>query len=411
MKLLCSISGIPYRSNDALPFSIIAPHPIFSLDFQQLTSTLDYIKDQEEKTIAILAKAKPSDKEGEAALFDILDGTALSKMASDAIKGKEFKDPAFQYYQTKKLIMLAWLKQGNLLKIENGYYARPRPEIIDLYFWQAVELATWAANLRTEIITKHVPIYAIGPNTSNMGNFGEYLETLEYARIETRQRIRSVIDEVKLERYEQTIAIIAQRRNIDGIPEWKGNNNLIANWALKITSTPASIYEFWHGILTLPAITLRYNGVRDPLTKRAQIVTLKDIEELHDWLKERLLQKEDGSEDGSYYYTAARLALAIVKNHEAQFRADQNPFEILNNVINSPIIDQSDAGLNEIAIQEGIEGQPVFNDFGTKLDYYIAMSKWRMMVKRYLTDKLEKAKAEEEKKKKDNDGGNNYDIL
>ena len=136
MKAICPISGVPFRTYDSLALQWAVDHPIFSIPYEQLVLLLDDIRIQEQDMLEKTNKDAASQREYVAEAAQVRD---LTNAANMAIHEKNWTNPAFRLYQTKHLVMLAFMKLADLLDVEKGYAARPKPEVIDSHFWHATE--------------------------------------------------------------------------------------------------------------------------------------------------------------------------------------------------------------------------------------------------------------------------------
>jgi len=432
MKILCSISGTPWTSNDMLPFKLEMPHPIFNLPFSDLVKALDYVRTEEERVLRKLrdevakeSQENPFEPSGAESIKDIkqnhastvlaqlnehassLEGYAEEMLSNDALvlltleamKGKEYKHPAFQHFTTKKLVFLAWFKHSGLLSIDPGAYARPRPEVLDAYFWPAIKLFMWASNIQAEYLKERLPLYKISKHNQNLnlGNLGFYLDELDIARRDIGAKFRSKMIEDKLENYEQAIALLVSRRVGEDKDIWQGNNKLVAKWVLMSTNVPKSIAPYWYGLLSIPPEKLRYGGV--PIlgaTKdepKYTPVRLADVKELRDHLYDNLLEPSNAEgmllETSSYYFTSAGLAMKLVNRAIDYFESERSQFEMLNESVDAPLVQTNDLALEQFANANGLSTKPLFTAFVTKLDYYIAMAKWRIAMRAAMQAQLE----------------------
>src|SRR6266404_485495 len=173
MKAICPISGVPFRTYDSLSINWACNHPIFSIPFQQLVLLLEDIRIQEEELVLNWNKGSSDQKQ---AVSDAASLKDLTNSANIAIHEHNWKNPAFRLYQTKHLVMLAFMVHANLLDVETGYAARPKPQIIDSHFWSATELFSWACTLSNPQLRRGLPQYRVSRDNEAMENLPEYLE-------------------------------------------------------------------------------------------------------------------------------------------------------------------------------------------------------------------------------------------
>jgi hypothetical protein len=140
MKAICPISGVPFRTYDSLPLDEAVEHPIFAVSYEKLLLVLDKIREQEQYELEHFTPETQAYKDQ---ILSVATSKDLAKAAVEAIHEQNWRNPAFKLYQSKHLIMLAFMKKADLLRFETGYVARPNPQIVEAYFWRATELLIW----------------------------------------------------------------------------------------------------------------------------------------------------------------------------------------------------------------------------------------------------------------------------
>jgi hypothetical protein len=167
--------------------------------------------------------------------------------------------------------------------------------------------------------------------------------------------------------------------------------------------------------MTIAPEKLMFTGVpiKDPEKNGPKYtpVRLIDVEELRDHLYENLLEPtEEGmmSESSSYYFTAARLAMQIANRAVKYFESEQTEFALLNTAVDAPIVQRDDSALEQFAANNGIETKPTFANHPSKLDYYIAIAKWRMTVKKAMEEQQLQAHLKMQAKK--DPGNTSFDL-
>lgn len=388
MKAICPISGVPFRTYDSLPIAWAVNHPIFSIPFEALVGLLEDIRAQEEQEIKNL---NPETQHQKDELNVILNSQKLANLALEAIHEKNWRNPAFKLFQTKHLVMLAFMHMAELLETEHGYCARPSPQIIEAYFWRASELFVWANTISNPQTKGLLPHYRISQQNENMGNFVEYLEILEEVKTSIGMRYRSISEERKLEALEKAITILSRRREILHKDLSNASNTLAAKWALTMTRAPKDLYDFWFGILASSSMKITFEGVK--IKDKWEIVTEGDLRELRDFLEDNLIgpkgeHKEYHRDDSEYYFTARQVVLNIVRRHIAILEQGTSSYKIVNVALGDAILNSSDDSLEQQAILKGLSSKPNFADFAgqNKIQFIKAMARWRHTTKTALLE-------------------------
>ncbi len=388
MKAICPISGVPFRTYDSLPISWAVNHPIFSIPFEALVTLLEDIRFQEEQELKNL---NPETQHQKDELNTILNSQRLANLALEAIHEKNWRNPAFKLFQTKHLVMLAFMHMAELLETEHGYCARPSPQIIEAYFWRATELFVWANTISNPQTKNLLPHYRISQQNENMGNFIEYLEILEGIKTSIGMRFRSISEERKLEALEKAITILARRREILHKDLSNTDNKLAAKWALTMTRAPKDIHDFWFAILSSSSMKITFEGVK--VNDKWEIVTEGDLRELRDFLEDNLIgpkgeHKEYHRDDSEYYFTARQVVLNIVRRHIAILEQGTSSYKIVNVALGDTILSSSDDSLETQAITHGLPQKPNFADFTgqNKIQFIKAMARWRHSTKTALLE-------------------------
>ena len=407
MKAICPISGVPFRTYDSLDLLWECPHPIFQLSFEMLVQVLEDIRNQEQKLLELTNKDSASQREYVAEAAQIRD---LTNAASMAIHEKNWTNPAFRLYQTKHLILLAFMKQAELLDVEKGYAARPKPEIVDSHFWHATELFSWACTLSTEALRNRLPRYRVSKDNEGMGNLPEYIEIFNKVKYSIGNRFRDASTERKLAAWEMAISILTRRRETLKEKLSTSHNPLAAKWALTITNAPKQYWDFWYAILSSPSTKITFEGVR--IGDRIEAVTAGDLRELYDWLDDNLIRpKGDVGEyhrdDSEFYFIARQTVLDIVRTHILILEQGTSSFRIVNAAIGDQVLSYSDDVLEKKALTLKIGGpKPSFANYSKKIDFIKAIAGWRNEIKTKILE-IEQAKepqmSKEEKAK--------YEIL
>src|SRR6266571_4370380 len=388
MKAICPISGVPFRTYDSLPIHLAVPHPIFSVPFEALVGLLEDIRIQEEQELKNL---NPETQKQKDELNSVLRASKLADIALEAIHEKNWRNPAFKLYQTKHLVLLAFMQLADLLRQEKGYCARPSPQIIEAYFWRGSELFIWANTIRNPQTLDLLPHYRISQDNENMDNFAEYLETLDEVKTSVGMRYRSISEERKLEALEKAITILTRRREILHQDVTSGTNNLAAKWALTITRAPKDLYEFWFQILASTSVKITFEGVK--IGEKWEAVNEGDLRELRDFLEDNLIgpkgeHKEYHRDDSEYYFVARQTVLNIVRRHIAILEQGATSYKIVNVALGDAILNSSDDSLEKQAIQSNLPGKPKFADYASQSKIYFirAMAAWRHNTKTALLE-------------------------
>lgn len=403
MKAICPISGVPFRTYDSLPLHYAVPHPIFSVPFEALVNVLEDIRLQEEQEIKNFNSETQKQKDE---LNSIVNSQRLANLALEAIHEKNWRNPAFKLYQTKHLVMLAFMKMAELLETEHGYCARPSPQIIEAYFWRASELFTWACTISSPFMKETLPKYRVSQQNENLENFVEYLEILEETKNSIGMRYRSISEERKLEALEKAITILSRRREILHKDLSNATNNLAAKWALTMTRAPKDLHDFWLAILASSSMKVTFEGVQ--VNGKWEIVTEGDLRELRDFLEDNLIgpkgeHKEYHRDDAEYYFTARQVVLNIVRRHIAILEQGTSSYKIVNVALGDVILNSSDDSLERQAIDKGLPGKPNFTEFvgQSKIQFIKAMARWRHTTKTQLLEISNKIPLEVENKDKE----------
>lgn len=414
MKAICPISGVPFRTYDSLPISLAIKHPIFSIPFEALVTLLEDIRFQEEQELKNL---NPETQHQKDELNTILNSQKLANLALEAIHEKNWRNPAFKLFQTKHLILLAFMHMAELLETEQGYCARPSPSIIEAYFWRACELFVWANTISNPQSKQLLPRYRVSQQNESMSNFVEYLEILEETKNSIGMRYRSISEERKLESLEKAITILSRRREILHKDITNSTNNLAAKWALTITRAPKDLYEFWYQILASSSMKITFEGVK--IKDKWEIVTEGDLRELRDFLEDNLIgpkgeHKEYHRDDSEYYFTARQVVLNIVRRHIAILEQGTSSYKIVNVALGDAILNSSDDALAKRAIEANLPTMPKFSDFAgqSKIQFIKATARWRHATKTALLELSNKIPIETKTsdKEKDKQDGS-YKIL
>lgn len=412
MKIICPISGVPFRTYDSLRMAIACEHPIFSLPFESLTVILNDIKEQEDEFLQTIQSG--NNTETQLSLQAQIANTQkeFTNKAIEAIAEKNWRNPVFKLYQSKHLVMLAFMKQADLLQVETGYCARPSPQLIDAYFWSATELFIWAATIRSEHLKEQLPKYRISKHNENFSNLSDYLDLLYETKYSIGNKYRSISDENKLRAMEMALAMLNKHRSAQK-KELTGGSTIAAKWALTITNCPKDIYDFWFEILKAPSIGLTFNGVK--VGDKWESVTVGDLRELRDYLEENLIGprgegKQSHLDDSEYYFTARQVVLNIIRKHIATIEQGTTAYQIVNVAMGSSIVSATDDSLERLALSAGLDPKPDFALFvGRKLEFLRAMAAWRTKTKEILIKKQEEAATVKDNEDKSKGGG--YEIL
>jgi len=405
MKVICPISGVPFRTYDSLPISLAVNHPVFSVPFEALVMLLEDIRQQEQTELTNL---NPETQKQKDELNTVLNSQRLANLALEAIHEKNWRNPAFKLFQTKHLVMLAFMYHAELLECEHGYCARPSPQIIEAYFWRASELFIWANLLLNPQTVGLLPHYRISQQNENMENFVEYLEILEETKNSVGARYRSVSEERKLESWERAITILSRRREILHQDLSNATNTLAAKWALTMARAPKNLYEFWLQILASSSMKITFEGVQ--VNGKWEIVTEGDLRELRDFLEDNLIgpkgeYKEYHRDDSEYYFTARQVVLNIVRRHIAILEQGTSSYKIVNVALGDTILNSSDDGLEKQALNKGLPGKPNFAEFTgqPRIQFIKAMARWRHSTKTILLEMSNQIPQEESKVKEKQD--------
>jgi hypothetical protein len=400
MKAICPISGVPFRTYDSLPLQWAVNHPIFSIPFEQLVILLDDIRAQEEEQIASWDQHSIDNKQKVSEAAGIRD---LTNAANIAIHEHNWKNPAFKLYQTKHLVMLAFMNHAELLITEKGYACRPKPEVIDSHFWNATELFIWANTLIVPQLKSGLPKYRITQYTERMENLPEYLEEINKIKESIGNKFRTASTERKLAAWEQAIAILTRRREILKNKLSTSHNPIAAKWALTITNAPKDYWDFWYGILSSPSTKITFEGVKIGDTWEA--VTAGDLRELYDWLDDNLIRPkgevgEYHRDDSEFYFIARQTVLDIIRTHILILEQGTSSYRIVNAALGDSILSASDDVLERKGLGIGLPGKPKFSDYPNKVGFIKALAAWRHNTKNTLLEKSQEKPAEESKEEK-----------
>lgn len=420
MKAICPISGVPFRTFDSLSLQWAVNHPVFSIPYNQLVILLEDIRRQEEEILSNWNRDTAELKSQAAQAAAIKD---LTNAANLAIHEHNWKNPAFRLYQTKQLIMLAFMNEAGLLEVETGYAARPKPEVIDSHFWNASELFSWACTLTDEQLKDKVnpqfrnslPKYRVSRSNEAMENLPEYLEELDKIRNHIGNRFRSASTERKLAAWEMAISILSRRREVLKQKLSVSTNPIAAKWALTITNAPKAYWDFWYAILSSPSTKITFEGVK--LGDRWEPVTAGDLRELYDWIDDNLVRPKGEAgeyhrDDTEFYFIARQTVLDIIRTHILILEQGTSSYKIVNAAVGDAIVSASDDKIEAIAMEKGLGEdykKPFFGSFPTKIAHIKAMAAWRMKTKNRLLELAEPETAES--KEKSNTERTNYEIL
>jgi hypothetical protein len=392
MKAICPISGVPFRTYDSLPLQWAVEHPVFSIPYNQLVLVLDTIRAQEEELIQNWSKDTADLKQAASQAAQIKD---LTNSASLAIHERNWTNPAFKLYQTKHLVMLAFMQEAELIEVEKGYAARPKPEIVDSHFWNAIELFSWACTLSNPQLQRGLPKYRVSHDNEAMENFPEYLEEVSKIKESIGSRFRSYSTERKLAAWEQAIAILTRRREVLKQKLSISNNPLAAKWALTITNAPKQYWDFWYAILSSSSTKITFEGVK--VGDKIESVTAGDLRELYDWLDDNLIRPkgevgEYHRDDSEFYFIARQTVLDIIRTHILILEQGTSSYKIVNAAVGDAIVALSDDKLEQRAKEEGLQSRPSFTEHPTKIAFIKALAAWRTQTKTELLAR-EEAKA------------------
>src|SRR5260221_13547467 len=195
MKAICPISGVPFRTFDSLSLNWPVNHPLFSVPYEQLVILLEDIRIQEEALLSSLGPNSQdliNERNAAAGLKD------LTNTANIAIHERQWKNPAFKLYQTKHLVLLSFMIHAEILEVERGYAARPKPEIIDSHFWHGSELFSWACTLTNQQVKNRLPRYKVSKLNEGMENLAEYIEIFDKIKTNIGRKYRDFSTESRL---------------------------------------------------------------------------------------------------------------------------------------------------------------------------------------------------------------------
>jgi hypothetical protein len=406
MKAICPISGVPFRTYDSLPLQWPVDHPIFSIPFDRLVLLLEDIRIQEEELLASWDSKSIALKKEASEAASIKD---LTNAASLAMHEKQWTNPAFKLYQTKHLVLLAFMRHSDLIEVEKGYAARPKPSIIDSHFWSGVELFSWAGTLTNPQFQERLPRYRVSQDNEGMENLPEYIEIFAKVRDAIGSKFRSASTERKLAAWEQAITILTRRREINREKLSTSHNPLAAKWALTITNAPKELWDFWYAILSSPSTKITFEGVK--VGDKVENVTQGDLRELYDFLDDNLSRPkgevgEYHRDDSEFYYIARQTVLSIIRTHILILEQGTSSYKIVNAAIGDQIVSLSDDLLETRAKQAGLQGKPSFANYPKKIDFIRALAAWRTEVKTELLAKAQEGLPELNKEEK-----GKYEIL
>lgn len=386
MKAICPISGVPFRTFDSLALSWPVEHPLFSVPFQELVIILEDIRKQEEELILSWNKDSSDLKKQVDVAAGIKD---LTNAANLAIHEHNWKNPAFRLYQTKHLVMLAFMVHAELLDVEKGYACRPKPKIIDSHFWPGVELFSWACTLNNEQLKNRLPRYRVSSDNEGMDNLPEYLEIFGKVKEAIGSKYRSFSTERKLAAWEQAIAILSRRRDILKEKLSTSHNPLAAKWALTITNAPKEYWDFWYAILSSPSTKITFEGVK--VGDKIEAVTAGDLRELYDWIDDNLVRPkgeigEYHRDDSEFYFISRQTVLDIIRSHILILEQGTSSYRIVNSAIGDEIVTMNDDLLEKKAEEHGLGVKPNFANTPTKVGFIKAMAAWRTQTKHKLLE-------------------------
>ena len=394
MKLFCPISGVPFYTLDKLPLQYTIEHPIFSIPFEGLMYALKDTEHQENKFI----QDAPDGIANENASLAF-----IAQLANQARNDKAYREPAFQLYTAKKLLFLAFFKECGLLEVEEGCYCKINPRVLYANYAKAIELFIWAEGFTPRIAIAKLPRFKISKQTEQMDNLNDYLTLLQESRDDTH-KLHSLTEERILDKLEQAIAILSINRNVQQQMPWEGRNRIVAKWALLQTGAPANIYDFWFAILSKQPETyhlagINVNGERLP-------VSMNDLKELQGYMLENLITD---TQDGSYYYDSMTLTFSIIEHAIQYFYQQDAQFKIIDPNTGREQIAASVKDIEAFAKSETgkVLPEPVPNMFATTIQYKVALAKWRIEMRKKMTELS--APAETETPKADINKG--FDFL
>lgn len=398
MKAICPISGVPFRTYDSLPIQWAVNHPIFSIPFEQLVLLLEDIRTQEQEQIASWDQNSADNKRKVKEAAGLKD---LTNAANIAIHEHNWKNPAFKLYQTKHLVMLAFMNHADLILVEKGYCARPKPEIIDSHFWSAVELFSWACTLLNPQLRDGIPKYKISNLTERMENFPEYLEEVNKIKENIGNRYRSASTERKLAAWEQAIAILTRRREVLKTTLSTSTNNIAARWALTITNCPKQYWDFWYAILSSSSTKVTFEGVK--IGDKWEAVTAGDLRELYDFLDDNLVRPkgeigEYHRDDSEFYFISRQVVLDTCRRHILILDQGASSYQIVNSAMGDQILSASDDALEIKAIEYSLPDRPSFSNYPNKIGFIKALALWRHTTKNKLLELTQPKKEEVEGK-------------
>jgi hypothetical protein len=408
MKVICPISGVPFRTYDSIRMRVAQAHPIFSLGFHDLVHILDEIVEEETKELEKAHQHIQLHIEGGNDLETLAKQHLFSNVI-ESINERNYRNPAFKLYQAKHLTMLAFMKLAKLLENENGYVARPTPKIIDAYFGSACQLFMWAAGLSNEQVIARLPHYKVSRQNEDMGNLAEYLDLLDEVKNQIGSRYRALSEERKLEALEQGIRILSKRWDVN--KQDANGNPLVATWALMITRAPKDVYDFWHAILASKSAKILFEGVT--VGGKKEDVTLADLNELKDWLEDNLIgargeRKEGHREDSEPYFMAQQAALKVIRRHLTTVEGGRTMFSTVNAVMGGNVLSLNDTDLEKKALEAGLDPMPNILGMGV-VERIKALAKWRNETKSMLVE-LQKVDTPQDSTSKDK-GSSDYEIL
>jgi hypothetical protein len=390
MKAICPISGVPFRTYDSLSLQWPVEHPIFSVPFDRLVLLLDDIRIQEEELLSTWDSKSIALKKEAAEAASIKD---LTNAASLALNEKQWNNPAFKLYQTKHLVLLAFMRHSDLIECEKGFCARPKPNIIDSHFWNGVELFSWAGTLTNPQFQERLPRYRISQDNEGMDNLPEYIEIFSRIKDSIGSKFRSASTERKLAAWEQAISILTRRREILREKLSTSHNPIAAKWALTITNAPKDMWDFWYAILSSPSTKITFEGVR--VGDKIENVTAGDLRELYDWLDDNLIRPkgeigEYHRDDSEFYYISRQTVLDIIRTHILILEQGTSSYKIVNSALGDQIVSLSDDLLEAKGREIGLPPKPSFANYLKKIDFIKAMAEWRGNTKNKLLENAQK---------------------
>lgn len=322
----------------------------------------------------------------------------LSLLAQQAWNVKAYKEPAFQLYTNKKLVLLSFMEKSGLLDVSDNIPCAIEPKHLNAQYARAIPLFIWANNFTPSIVVARLPRFKLSVLSRKMENLSDYLDLLEESK-NSYHRIRSLTTDVILDRLEKRIFDILNTRRVNNKDETEGRNNVIAKWALMQTSAPENIWDFWFALLTKEPKLLYTVGAILEAGEKPIVVRMADLRELQQHMLDNLVIPNN--EDGSYYYDACHVTFGIVNKAIDYFKEQDASFALAEN--QTPVLSGDD--LFSAATTLSMSA-PKREDFKTLLLYNVAMAMWRVRVR---TESLKQSMEKPVENKPNKDG--NYDFL